>query len=96
MNDVLRNILKRAFVKVVGGCNIQNGWPCRTCFWSVFEEEFGLNEDEVHALWLIQLKLRNPSGITDPPTYLVKTEITGAGRAHQLQVEAYQAKLRQT
>lgn len=49
--------LARAFTEAVGGCNIQDGWPCRTCFWDTFNR-LGLPSEEIHALWLIQLRLR--------------------------------------
>jgi hypothetical protein len=56
--SVLRDFMRRVFAAVVGGCWIQSGWPCRTCFFSTMEQ-LGITGDEAHALWLIQLRMRN-------------------------------------
>lgn len=56
--EELRSFMRRAFAAVAGDCTGQDGWPCRTCFFYTMDM-LGLPEEEVHAMWLIQLRLRN-------------------------------------
>ncbi len=54
----IRDTLRKGFVKAVGGCNIQDGWPCRTCFFFALGQ-VGITGDDAHALWTVQLLLRD-------------------------------------
>jgi hypothetical protein len=75
--ETLRDFFRRAFVAACDGCNIQSdqgegmadGWPCRTCFFDVCER-IGITDDEAHALWLIQLRMRG-NGSRDDDMYKI-------------------------
>lgn len=42
----------------LGGCCLQDGYPCNTCFHHNIKEKLGLDSDMTHLLWLIHLALR--------------------------------------
>lgn len=85
-----RTTLQKAFAAAVGECDVQDGWPCGTCFQYTMRE-LGLTSEEAHAMWLLQLSIRNPSERGD--TYIVRVEATAAGVAHKERIRKYQESL---
>ena len=77
-----RESVRQAFVAICGDCEIQNGWPCRTCFFYT-AELLGLPETEAHAFW---------HGSRDDAMYQLEVVALPAAIEHQTKVRAYQAK----
>lgn len=47
--------LQRSLKSIAGGCKIQEGNPCNSCFHSI---DLGLSDDINHLLWIVHLCLR--------------------------------------
>lgn len=54
--------LKERFIKLlnnIGGCTLQDGYPCNSCFHTNVSDELEINDDLTHLLWIIHLVLRD-------------------------------------
>jgi hypothetical protein len=87
-SETHRDTLRRAFVQIVGGCDIQDGWPCRTCFFDTMSR-LGIEGEEAHAFWLIQLRLRN-NGDRVEGLYRVRVDKTLMAQLHDMRIWFYQ------
>jgi hypothetical protein len=81
----IRAVLKHAFAKAAGGCKIQDGWPCRTCFWDMMDR-LEIPEQLQHPLWLAHLAMRNPNG---DELYVVTTIPTEEEVARQVKAKVW-------
>lgn len=79
--EEMREAFRRGFVEAVGGCDIQDGWPCRTCFFAAMGKLGIKDGDDAHAMWTVQLLLRNKPGYVRG--YTITTTPTAAQAEHE-------------